>query len=77
MLSLFLLDRGKFGGCDENRAMIVAAKNENDARQLASERKLGDEDRQIWLAPKDVSCKRIGTARSIKRGIVLTAFDAG
>ena len=76
MLSLFLLDRGG-SDWDENRAMIVAAKNGNDARQLASERSQGDEDRQVWLN-KDVSCKKIGQAtRSIKRGIVLIDHRAG
>lgn len=60
--------------CSWTRALVIAAKDEEDAKSLATEvtRSSGDYIKNLWRSPE---CQMIGyAAKKIERGIILEDY---
>jgi len=71
-MKIFLLKRKKLVGYDEFGAMLIVAKNEVRAREIANKH-AADEGR-IWADAARVSCKIIDGKTE---GIVISDFNQG
>lgn len=81
-MKLYLLSQSQNMGHDTYDSMVVAAKNEDDAKTI-----LPDSPHSTWggswsygwaKSPEHVSAKLIGTAiKGTERGVICASFNAG
>lgn len=85
-MKLYLLSQTENNGYDTHDSMVVAARNEDDARMIHP-RDESFPDRDNWAddlysswasSPKRVKVEHIGQAKPhTARGIILASFNAG
>ena len=92
-MNLYLISRPDLGGWDEYQSAVVCARSAEDARRMhpgcgyhrnglfheRANKKLWKKEGSVcvWIAPSEVIVRRIGKARKLARGVVLTDFNAG
>ena len=79
-MKLWLLSQDVCKGYDTYNSVVVAAKTEQEAKQILPNEYLSwDSAGQSWAyKPEEVSAELIGTAISgTKEGVILSSFNAG
>ena len=74
-LNLYRVQRGDHYAYDESDAYVVAAANEEQARELGSG-VIGDQAAAIWYAPTTLVTK-VGASDATEPEIVLVSYNAG
>jgi hypothetical protein len=88
-MRLYLVTQNVNNHYDTFNAMIVAAKNEKEARHIhpigvkyqrtpGQEWYVDDEDYDDWASPEQVKVELVGNAcKGTERGVILASFNAG
>lgn len=75
-MNIYLIERpAEDVGWDEAAGFVVAAPDEDTARQLAGSSP-GDEGPHIWHLPTHTTCTCIGTRHTNEAGIILCNFKS-
>ena len=84
-MNIYELSQSKSKGLDTYDSCVVIAKSPKDARTIHPSRDLQDQPWtgegtgiMTWAKPEDVTVVHIGKAsRGMKRGLVVSSFNAG